>query len=388
MRSREVPRFNAQLVSDGYERIVSLGCGSTVHDPALVQCIQASPLMNVPADDDVGVKILNSLPDGCAPDVITGVDDVDARTVGRCVRNKHFDRGIRNHGISGANARSDFLLGDLIGCMKPGERRPRDSKEAHPVMPAAPPVDREPKPLKQFVMAGTVHIPGHTHHRSAQRRDPLECRLRFRHGTDGRKIPADNNNVGPFKTGDLLCESVRAVDIGQSKDSHLHFNANRSIMVRGSPAQQIPDSQSVRTNMVFSQTISRRTNGFTDIQDITDELRTCLRSSRIHHGTMTVFVPGSTAGITTIEFEPGVIQDLRDAIERMAPQTLHYRHDARWGDGNGFAHVRAALLGASISIPVNSKELQLGTWQQVVLVDFDNRSRDREVIIQIVGESK
>ncbi len=103
---------------------------------------------------------------------------------------------------------------------------------------------------------------------------------------------------------------------------------------------------------------------------------------------MTVFVPGSTAGITTIEFEPGVIQDLRDAIERMAPQTLHYRHDARWGDGNGFAHVRAALLGASISIPVNSKELQLGTWQQVVLVDFDNRSRDREVIIQIVGESK
>ncbi len=139
--------------------------------------------------------------------------------------------------------------------------------------------------------------------------------------------------------------------------------------------------------MVYSQTISRRTNGFTDMHDITDELRSCLRASRMHRGTMTVFVPGSTAGITTIEYEPGVIQDLRDAIERAAPQTLQYRHDARWGDGNGFAHVRAALLGASISIPINDKELQLGTWQQVVLVDFDNRPRNREVIIQIVGES-
>ncbi len=138
--------------------------------------------------------------------------------------------------------------------------------------------------------------------------------------------------------------------------------------------------------MVYTQRFSRRTNGFTDIQDITPDLLSVLRSTPVHRGIMTAFIPGSTAGITTIEFEPGVIQDLRDAIERLAPRTLQYRHDARWGDGNGFAHVRASLLGPSLSIPINDKGLQLGTWQQVVLIDFDNRPRERDVIVQIVGE--
>jgi secondary thiamine-phosphate synthase enzyme len=99
-----------------------------------------------------------------------------------------------------------------------------------------------------------------------------------------------------------------------------------------------------------------------------------------------VFVPGSTAGITTIEFESGVIEDLKKAIERIAPQGIPYAHDARWRDGNGFSHVRAALLGPAITVPFDEGQLQLGTWQQIILIDFDNRPRTREVIVQILGE--
>ena len=95
-----------------------------------------------------------------------------------------------------------------------------------------------------------------------------------------------------------------------------------------------------------------------------------------------LFIPGSTAAVTTIEFESGVINDLRKAVERLAPQDIYYEHDARWGDGNGYAHVRAALLGPSLTIPIVNKRLLLGTWQQIVLLDFDNRPRKREIIIQ------
>jgi len=129
-----------------------------------------------------------------------------------------------------------------------------------------------------------------------------------------------------------------------------------------------------------------RSSGFTDVQNVTQEVQTLLEDSELSDGIVTIFVPGSTAGITTIEFESGAVEDLRKAVERMAPQGIHYDHDARWGDGNGFAHVRAALLGPSLSIPVVKKKLQLGTWQQIVLVDFDNRPRQREVIVQLVGE--
>lgn len=129
-----------------------------------------------------------------------------------------------------------------------------------------------------------------------------------------------------------------------------------------------------------------RSAGFTDIQNVTQKVQTLLEDSKLSDGIVTVFVPGSTAGITTIEFESGAVEDLRKAVERIAPQGIHYDHDARWGDGNGFAHVRAALLGPSLSIPVVKKKLQLGTWQQIVFVDFDNRPRQREVIVQIVGE--
>ena len=141
-----------------------------------------------------------------------------------------------------------------------------------------------------------------------------------------------------------------------------------------------------REMMVLSSIVSIQTSGFSDVHDLTPHVHSFVRSTHAHDGTVTVFVPGSTAGITTIEFEKGAIEDLRKAIERMAPQDTHYEHDARWGDGNGFSHVRAALLGPSVSIPLVQGKLLLGTWQQVVLVDFDNRARKRDVVIQVAGE--
>jgi len=137
---------------------------------------------------------------------------------------------------------------------------------------------------------------------------------------------------------------------------------------------------------VDSSTFQIKTNGATDILDITPPIERALQGSKIVNGLLTVFVPGSTAGITTIEYEPGVVNDFRKAIERLIPDTLQYDHDARWGDGNGYSHVRAALLGPSLTVPVIDGDLQLGTWQQIILVDFDNRARNREISIQIVGE--
>ena len=112
-----------------------------------------------------------------------------------------------------------------------------------------------------------------------------------------------------------------------------------------------------------------------------------LSESSLLDGNVTVFVSGSTAGITTIEYEPGAVEDLKKAIERQAPANLYYAHDARWGDGNGFSHVRAALMGASLTVPFLAGEIQLGTWQQIILCDFDNRARIRKILIQIIGVS-
>ncbi len=137
---------------------------------------------------------------------------------------------------------------------------------------------------------------------------------------------------------------------------------------------------------VQSATYQIKTRGFSDTHDLTPRVREFLRASGVANGVVSVFVPGSTAGITTIEYESGVLEDLKRAIERLAPQGIHYDHDARWGDGNGFSHVRAALLGPSLSIPLVKGELQLGTWQQITLIDFDNRPRSREIVVQIVGE--
>lgn len=138
--------------------------------------------------------------------------------------------------------------------------------------------------------------------------------------------------------------------------------------------------------MIDHKKFSLETRGFGDAIDITGEVAREVESSKVSSGIVTVFVPGSTAGITTIEYESGAVSDFKKAIERLAPVDMHYDHDARWGDGNGFSHVRAALMGASLTIPFIEGRLQLGTWQQIVLCDFDNRARSREVLVQILGE--
>ncbi len=137
---------------------------------------------------------------------------------------------------------------------------------------------------------------------------------------------------------------------------------------------------------VKTQGMKIETKGETDLIDITRKVENFVKDSGITSGIVTVFVPGSTAGITTIEYESGAIKDFQKAIEKIAPKNIHYDHDARWGDGNGYSHIRAALLGPSITVPFSSSRLLLGTWQQIVLVDFDNRSRKRDVILQIIGE--
>ncbi|HOI74148.1 MAG TPA: secondary thiamine-phosphate synthase enzyme YjbQ [Syntrophales bacterium] len=127
------------------------------------------------------------------------------------------------------------------------------------------------------------------------------------------------------------------------------------------------------------------TSADTDVIDITLETAGVLEKSEIREGQVLLFVPGSTAALTTIEYERGVVRDLAEAVERIAPRGIPYRHDARWGDGNGYSHVRAALLGPSLTVPVSAGQLILGTWQQIVLMDFDNRPRRRRVVVQVSG---
>lgn len=116
-----------------------------------------------------------------------------------------------------------------------------------------------------------------------------------------------------------------------------------------------------------------------DIFDLTNALQEELDRSGIDDGFLLLFAPGSTGALTTIEFEPGVVQDLKEALERLAPRDIPYAHDQAWGDGNGYAHVRAALVGPSLMVPIEDGKLATGTWQQIVLIDFDNRARDRLV---------
>ncbi|OQX94880.1 secondary thiamine-phosphate synthase enzyme [candidate division KSB1 bacterium 4572_119] len=137
---------------------------------------------------------------------------------------------------------------------------------------------------------------------------------------------------------------------------------------------------------VITDFIPISTKGFNDIIDITQDVAVTIQKSSVESGTITVFVSGSTAGITTIEYEPGLLKDLPEAFEKLAPQRKGYHHDATWHDGNGFSHVRAAMLGCSLTVPFKDSRLLLGTWQQIVVIDFDNRSRNREIVVQIMGE--
>jgi secondary thiamine-phosphate synthase enzyme len=127
------------------------------------------------------------------------------------------------------------------------------------------------------------------------------------------------------------------------------------------------------------------TSGQGDAHDITAVVKRALRDSGIRDGIATAFVVGSTAGITTIEFEPGAVHDLNAVFEELAPRNGSYRHHLRWGDDNGSSHVRAAMLGPSVTVPFTNGELLLGTWQQIALFEFDTQPRDRDIIIQIIG---
>jgi secondary thiamine-phosphate synthase enzyme len=131
--------------------------------------------------------------------------------------------------------------------------------------------------------------------------------------------------------------------------------------------------------------LSIKTSGDTDIIDITTHVSRKVAESGLTDGQVLIFVPGSTAAVTTIEYESGVVRDLKEAVERLAPTGIPYRHDAKWGDGNGYAHVRSALLGPSLTVPLVESRLALGTWQQIVLVDFDNKPRERKVLVSISG---
>jgi secondary thiamine-phosphate synthase enzyme len=138
--------------------------------------------------------------------------------------------------------------------------------------------------------------------------------------------------------------------------------------------------------MVYSQIITLSTRGHAEVHDLTDSVEAAITCSGIRNGLACVFTPSSTSALTTIEFESGAVEDLRLALERLAPSQAEYRHNLRWGDGNGHAHLRAALLGPSLCLPIADGRPVLGTWQQVVFIDFDVRPRSREIRVQVIGD--
>jgi secondary thiamine-phosphate synthase enzyme len=137
---------------------------------------------------------------------------------------------------------------------------------------------------------------------------------------------------------------------------------------------------------VSCKRIQVSTGGHGETINVTAEIAREVNNSGIASGVVTVFIPGSTAGMTTVEFEPGLVADMKAMWQRLIPEDMDYEHNKAWGDGNGHSHVRASLLGPSVTIPFINKRLTLGTWQQIVIVDFDARPRSREIILQIMGE--
>lgn len=138
--------------------------------------------------------------------------------------------------------------------------------------------------------------------------------------------------------------------------------------------------------MIDTRVLEIKTQARHDVQDITPQIFRALEESEITSGIVTIFCPGSTGGITTLEFEPGVVADLNQVLDEIAPPNRDYQHHAQWGDDNGTSHVRAALMGPSLTVPFVQKKLALGTWQQIVFCEFDTRPRTRKLIVQIMGE--
>ena len=137
---------------------------------------------------------------------------------------------------------------------------------------------------------------------------------------------------------------------------------------------------------VFNQTLTIETKGFSHVIDITNQLESAVEESGIENGIALVFVPGSTGGVTTIEYEPGLLKDFPELMEKLVPSNRSYHHDMTWHDGNGFSHLRSSLIGTSLVLPIYRGSVIHGTWQQVVIVDFDNRPRRRNVVIHLLGE--
>lgn len=138
---------------------------------------------------------------------------------------------------------------------------------------------------------------------------------------------------------------------------------------------------------VSTKKLFEKTEGYCDIIDITAKVQEQVQKEKIQRGLAALFVSGSTASLTTIEYEPGLIEDLKEFLEKFIPSNKKYHHDDRWGDNNGFSHIRASLLGPSLQVPIDNGQLLLGTWQQIVLLDFDNRPRRREILVQLMGEN-
>ena len=137
---------------------------------------------------------------------------------------------------------------------------------------------------------------------------------------------------------------------------------------------------------VITEQFSIATRGGSEVVDITGQVTSLLSRHRLREGNVTVFVTGSTASVTTTEFEPGLRKDIPEALNRIAPEGIRYHHDETWHDGNGHSHVRAAVLGPSLTIPFSNGAMLLGTWQQIVLIDSDNRPRQRSIIVQLIGK--
>lgn len=136
---------------------------------------------------------------------------------------------------------------------------------------------------------------------------------------------------------------------------------------------------------IVTESFSISTRGDSEVCDITRNVTAVLAQHKLREGLVTVFVSGSTASVTTTEFEPGLRKDIPEALDRLAPRKIRYHHDETWHDGNGFSHVRAAVMGPSLTIPFSHGELVLGTWQQIVLIDHDNRPRERTIVVQVMG---
>jgi secondary thiamine-phosphate synthase enzyme len=137
---------------------------------------------------------------------------------------------------------------------------------------------------------------------------------------------------------------------------------------------------------IISDSVTISAEGFNDMKDLTPMVSQKLAASRLKDGLVNIFIPGSTAGLTTIEFEPGLVEDFSRLMEKIAPDNIPYNHDKRWGDGNGFSHIRASLIGPSLTVPFSGGRLNLGPWQQIVFVDFDNGPRTRTILFQFLGE--